>query len=98
MKRIFVFAFFIFAFVFYLAPRVAAQECTDDNIAKVASTTDQDFLGRLLAKCGQRIADMETAVKPHRDELNKMNAAIAAFQARIAQIEADVVKKTAEIN
>lgn len=76
---------------------VSAQECTDDNIAKVATTTDQDFLARLLGKCGQRISDMEKAVAPHRDELNRMNAAIAAFQARITQIEADVAKKTAEI-
>lgn len=95
MKRIFIAAGILL--VFSMVPRVNAQECTDDNIAKVATTTDQDFLTRLLSKCGQRISDMEKAVAPHREELVKMNAAIAAFQARITQIEADVAKKSAEI-
>lgn len=96
MKRI-IFVLFLVLFSAAGALPIFAQECTDDNIAQVSSTTDQDFLARLLTKCGQRIADMETAVRPHRDELNKMNTAIAAFQARIAQIEKDVASKTAEI-
>jgi len=96
MKRIFFLIFLLFLSTL-LVESVYAQECTDENIAKVTSTTDQDFLTRLLSKCGQRISDMETAVKPHRDELHRMNAAILAFQARIVQIESDVARKTMEI-
>ncbi len=40
---------------------------------------------------------MENAVKPSRAELDRMNKAIAAFEARIKVIEADVAIKTKEI-
>ena len=76
---------------------VFAQECTPENINKVSTATDQDFLRALLAKCGESIQNMEKAVKPSRAELDRMNKAIAAFEARIKTIEADVFIKTQEI-
>jgi peptidoglycan hydrolase-like amidase/phage shock protein A len=48
-------------------------------------------------KCAETLANLSKAAQPSRDELNKMNTAIAAFQARIQQIEADVATKTQEI-
>ena len=98
MKRIGWLLFGIFALsISIFPPRVIAQECTPENIAKVSTTTDQDFLRGLLSKCGESIQNMENAVRPSRAELDRMNKAIAAFEARIKTIEADVVKKTQEI-
>src|SRR3989304_6318625 len=82
---------------FFAATYVFAQECTPENINKVSTTTDQDFLRGLLSKCGESIQNMENAVKPSRAELERMNKAIAAFEARIKVIEADVAIKTKEI-
>jgi peptidoglycan hydrolase-like amidase/peptidoglycan hydrolase CwlO-like protein len=82
---------------FISIPQVFAQECTPENINKVSTATDQDFLRALLAKCGESIQNMEKAVKPSRAELDRMNKAIAAFEARIKTIEADVFIKTQEI-
>lgn len=96
MRRIYFFLFSIFLFVVTALP-VHAQECTPDNIKQVSTTTDNVFLSHLLEKCGESIASMQNAVKPHVDELNQMRAAITAFQNRITQIEADVAKKTMEI-
>lgn len=49
------------------------------------------------AKCSDTLSNLEKAAQPSRDELDHMNRAIAAFQARIITIEADVSKKAAEI-
>lgn len=94
MKRI---LFLIIATLFAgtISP-VFAQECTAQNIQSLNSL-DPITLSRMNDKCNQALSDMQTAVKPHIDELNKMNAAINAFQTRITQIEADVAKKSAEI-
>lgn len=72
---------------------VRAQECDASNI----SSMNLEALSRIGAKCGEALASMEKAVKPHVDELKKMDAAIAAFQTRIKAIEADVVRKAAAI-
>jgi peptidoglycan hydrolase-like amidase/peptidoglycan hydrolase CwlO-like protein len=96
MRKI-ILIYIILAVYFFTAPSVFAQECTPENIAKVPTTTDQDFLRALLNKCGESIQSMENAVKPSRAELDRMNKAIAAFEARIVAIEADVAKKTLEI-
>jgi peptidoglycan hydrolase-like amidase/peptidoglycan hydrolase CwlO-like protein len=82
---------------FFAAPYVFAQECTPENIAKVSTSTDQDFLRGLLSKCGESIQNMENAARPSRAELDRMNKAITAFETRIKAIEADVAKKTQEI-
>jgi peptidoglycan hydrolase-like amidase/peptidoglycan hydrolase CwlO-like protein len=87
----------VLAGYFFAASYVFAQECTPENINKVSTTTDQDFLRALLTKCGESIQSMENAVRPSRAELDRMNKAIAAFEARIKTIEADVAKKTLEI-
>jgi peptidoglycan hydrolase-like amidase/peptidoglycan hydrolase CwlO-like protein len=81
----------------FLVTPVFAQECTPENIAKVSTATDQDFLRALLGKCGESIQNMENAVRPSRAELDKMNKAIAAFEARIKTIGSDVAAKTREI-
>src|SRR3989344_510284 len=72
---------------------VYAQECDEKNITSM----NLDELTRMKSKCDEALAQMEAAVKPHIDELKKMDKAIAAFQARIKTIEADVAKKTAAI-
>ncbi|MCX6791491.1 MAG: hypothetical protein NT149_00445 [Candidatus Gottesmanbacteria bacterium] len=82
---------------FFAASYVFAQECTPENISKVSTSTDQDFLRALLSKCGESIQNMENAVRPSRAELDRMNKAIAAFEARIKTIETDVAKKSLEI-
>lgn len=87
----------LFGVYFFTVPYVLAQECTPENINKVSTTTDQDFLRGLLSKCGESIQNMENAVKPSRAELDRMNKAIAAFEARIKIIEADVFVKSQEI-
>lgn len=92
MKRV---LFFIGLF-FLLTVPVYAQECTAQNIQNLNSL-DPINLERMNEKCNQALANMQKAVKPHVDELNKMNAAIDAFQKRITQIEADVAKKATEI-
>jgi peptidoglycan hydrolase-like amidase/peptidoglycan hydrolase CwlO-like protein len=98
MKRIGWLPSLILVMTFVILPsRVFAQECTPENIAKVSTTTDQDFLRALLGKCGESIQNMENAVRPSRAELDSMNKAIAAFEARIKTIEADVATKTQEI-
>lgn len=89
--------FTLLAIYFSTAPFVFAQECTPENINKVSTSTDQDFLRGLLSKCGESIQNMENAVRPSRVELDRMNKAIAAFEARIKTIEADVAVKTQEI-
>lgn len=92
MKRV---IFFIGLF-FMLTVPAYAQECTAQNIQNLNSL-DPINLERMNEKCNQALADMQKAVKPHVDELNKMNAAIDAFQKRITQIETDVAKKATEI-
>ena len=96
MKQTVFLIFTVFLFVLFVPNRVYAQEFTVENIQSLNSF-DPITLARMNDKCNAALSEMQTAVKPHIDELNKMNAAIAAFQARIVQIEADVAKKTTEI-
>lgn len=69
---------------------VFAQTC-DPNCSNAIECRDK------IAKCKEAWDQMETAKKPHVDALHKMEADIAAFQARIKIIESDVVKKAAAI-
>lgn len=87
------FKIFLCLFFCLFVPRVYAQECDAGNIASM----NLDALSRLNGKCNEALASMEKAVKPHVDELRRMDNAIAAFQARIKTVEADVVKKAAAI-
>jgi len=50
-----------------------------------------------IGKCQEAWSQMEAAKKPHVDALKKMESDIAAFQARIKTIEAELVKKAAAI-
>jgi len=85
---------FIYSFIGLLIPApVYAQECDASNI----SSLNLDALSRINDKCNEALASMEKAVQPHIDELRKMDAAIAAFQARIKVIEFDVAKKATAI-
>ncbi len=84
----------IFLAFFVIGARpVFAAECDATNVASM----NLDALTRLGAKCNEALAQMEAAVKPHEDELRKMDAAIAAFLARIKVIEAESAKKAQEI-
>lgn len=78
---------------FFAVPRVFAQECDQANI----STMNLSALADLGKKCQEALNNLQNALKPNVDQLNKMNEAIAAFEARIKTIEADVAKKTLEI-
>lgn len=89
-----VIALLLYPIVGFVAPStVFAQECDANNI----SSMNLDALTRIGAKCSEALASMEKAVKPHVDELRKMDAAIAAFQTRIKAIEVDVARKAAAI-
>jgi len=50
------------------------------------------------SKCSEALSNLSRAAQPSRDELNQMNRAIAAFEARIQTIQADVATKTNQIN
>ena len=84
-------AMIIIAAFVYL-PAVQAELCdapsSNDNLLSV---------NEKLAKCQEAWNQMEAAKKPHVDALRKMEADIAAFQARIKTIEADVAKKASAI-
>ncbi len=86
----------IILFIMLFVPPVAAVECTDANLSNLSQYSLID-LTSLSDKCAQALASMEKAVQPHREELDRMNRAIAAFKQQIKVIEADVAKKTAEI-
>ncbi len=69
---------------------VYAQSC-DSSCASTDECRDK------IAKCQEAWNMMEAAKKPHIDTLRKMESDIAAFQARIKIIEADLVKKSQAI-
>ncbi len=72
---------------------VYAEDCDTSNL----SSLNLDALAARKAKCEEAFSQMEAAKKPHVDALRKMESDIAAFQARISQIEAELVRKTAAI-
>jgi SpoIID/LytB domain protein len=72
------------------ASSVFAQSCD-------TSCGDPDECQRKITKCQEEWNMMEKAKAPHVTALSKMESEIAAFQARIKGIEADLVKKAAAI-
>lgn len=88
----FIIGLFVYLFI-GLFSLVHAQECSADNI----SSLNLSALSSLNDKCNQALEQMEKAVQPHIDELTRMDNAIAAFQARIKLVEADVTKKSIAI-
>ena len=86
LPHLFIFLFFAVA----LVTHVFAQSC-DPSCTNAIECRDK------IAKCQEAWDQMEAAKKPHVDALRKMEADIAAFQARIKTIEADVAKKAAAI-
>lgn len=87
---------FVYSLIGLSANSVYAQECDASNISNITKMS-LDELTRMGNKCNEALSQMEKAVKPHVDELQKMDKAIAAFQARIKTIETDVSKKVAAI-
>jgi peptidoglycan hydrolase-like amidase len=69
---------------------VFAQTCD-------SSCTNADECRDKITKCQEAWNMMEAAKRPHVDSLNKMEADIAAFQAKIKSIEADMAKKALTI-
>lgn len=78
--------------------RVKACDLNCDNVTPdKLEQCNSDELTIISAKCDDAYANVEKAAKPSRDELDQMNRSIAAFEARIKTIEADVSNKTQEI-
>ena len=75
---------------FLFVSSVWAQTC-DPNCSNAIECKDK------IAKCQEAWNQMETAKLPHVSALRKMEAEIAAFQARIKSIEGDLAKKAAAI-
>lgn len=69
---------------------VHAQSC-DPACANAIECKDK------IAKCQEAWNQMEAAKQPHVTALKKMESDIAAFQARIKSIEADLIRKAAAI-
>jgi hypothetical protein len=69
---------------------VFAQQC-DSTCSNAIECRDK------IAKCQEAWNSMETAKKPHVDALRKMEADIAAFQAQLKNLQAQVTKKAAAI-
>jgi SpoIID/LytB domain protein len=92
----------VFGVVYFIVFPISVYAC-DLNIQceNVTSSGLNDCnpfqVETILSKCQQAWSNIEKAAQPHRTELEQMNKAIAAFQARIGGIEVDVAKKTAEI-
>lgn len=89
MKRVHTLLLLIVGFLLLLGP-VYAQSCD-------TSCGDPDECQRKINKCQEEWNLMEKAKAPHVTALAKMEADIAAFQAKIRGIEADLVKKAAAI-
>lgn len=91
MKHGFILLFFYsFILLYFYLPPVYAQVC-DPTCTNTIECRDK------IAKCQEAWNQMEAAKKPHVDALRKMEADIAAFQAKIKSIEADLVKKAKAI-
>jgi peptidoglycan hydrolase CwlO-like protein len=92
IQNLLVILLFVYSFVFLFPFRVFAEGCVapsgSDNLSS---------LNDKIALCQRDWDQMEAAKQPHVAALRKMEADIAAFQARIKTIEAEVVKKTAAI-
>lgn len=93
------FSLLIFS-AFFVTPVFACDmnvQCENITKSVLDACSDGDT-ATLMAKCKEAFSNIENAAKPHRAELTKMNTAIAAFQARIVQIESDVARKAVEIS
>ncbi len=89
-SRFFVYCLFAYSLIRLLSFPVFAQSCD-------TSCGDPGECEQKIKKCQEEWNQMEKAKAPHVTALNKMEADIAAFQARIKSIEADLVKKAAAI-
>ncbi len=82
---------FFVLFVACIAPAsVYAQSC-DPSCSDATQCADK------IKKCQEAWNMMESAKKPHVENLRKMEADINAFQARLKTLEGDVAKKAVEI-
>ncbi len=70
-----------------------AQDCTPPSAGDNLLALEQK-----KEACQHAWDLMEQAIKPHKEELSKMEADIASFQKRIKQIEAELVVKEREIS
>ena len=69
----------------------------EDITQSFLETCNPPEVTQIGAKCADTLASLEKAAAPNREELDNMNRAIAAFEARIKTIEADVTMKAREI-
>jgi peptidoglycan hydrolase CwlO-like protein len=92
LKHIFslILLFFIVFVLLMKSQSVFAQECD-------SSCKDVGECKRKIEKCQEAWNSMEAAKKPHVDALKKMEADIAAFQARLQVLQASLAKKARAI-
>jgi len=83
---------FVYSFIRLFPVSVYAQGCIAPS-----GSDNLDSLNRKIAECQRDWDQMEAAKQPHVTALLKMEADIAAFQARIKTIEGDVAKKSIAI-
>lgn len=81
--------FILVLFAFWGTTRVYAQACQVGG--------DDFSIADRIAKCREAWDQITAAEKPHLDALQKMEADIAAFQARMKVIEANLVVQEASI-
>lgn len=81
-----------YLFIGLFAPVVLAEDCVTPSSADNLSALNDKII-----KCQEAWNLMEKAIKPHADALRKMEADIAAFQARIKVVEGEVAKKAVAI-
>lgn len=81
-----------YLFIGLFAPVALAEDCVTPSSADNLSALNDKII-----KCQEAWNLMEKAIKPHADALRKMEADIAAFQARIKVVEGEVAKKAVAI-
>lgn len=81
----------VFSLLFFMSTTAYAQTCD-------SSCASADECKAKITKCQEAWSQMEAAKKPHVDALKKMEADIAAFQARLKTLEVDVAQKAKAIN
>ncbi|HUD19211.1 MAG TPA: SpoIID/LytB domain-containing protein [Patescibacteria group bacterium] len=97
-KTVLLFSIGLFMLVVAVRVHACDSSVTCENVTQAnLESCNPNEVTMISAKCSEAFSNIEKAAQPHRAELDKMNQAIAAFQARIQQIEADVAQKTIAI-
>ncbi len=90
------FAYFAIVPIRALAACNVNIQCENVTLSAISDCSPGDTQ-TISNKCTEALTNLEKAAQPSRVELDNLNRAIAAFEARIKGIEADVSKKASEI-